>query len=143
SVSDTRQVFTQNNNNHNEQYNVVYKRDFEKDGHNIELEVDYSNFENEEDADFRFMGTSVQPDYLDFVDTRRQQTIANLDYVNPLSENSKLELGLEYRTFETNIDYSSTGLSFNDQGNLIPTPDTDRKSTRLNSSHVKISYAVF
>ena len=125
SVSDTRQVFTQNNNNHNEQYNVVYKRDFEKDGHNIELEVDYSNFENEEDADFRFMGTSVQPDYLDFVDTRRQQTIANLDYVNPLSENSKLELGLEYRTFETNVDYSSTGLSYNEQGNLIPTPDTD------------------
>src|SRR5690606_41055773 len=28
-------------------------------------------------------------------------------------------------------------------GRLTQDPDTDRKSTRLNSSHVKISYAVF
>src|SRR5947209_11157783 len=27
--------------------------------------------------------------------------------------------------------------------NLTPDPDTDRKSTRLNSSHANISYAVF
>src|SRR5690606_33324064 len=125
SVSDTRQVFIQKNDNHNEQYNFDYKRDFEKEGHNLELEVDYSNFENDEDADFKFMGTSNQPDYLDFVNTRRQQTIANLDYVNPLSESAKLELGLEYRTYETNVDYTSTGFSFNEQGSLIPTPDTD------------------
>lgn len=125
SVSDTRQVFSQDNVNHNEQYNFDYKRDFEKDGHNIEFEIDYSNYEDEEDADFRFMGTGNQPDYQDFVDTRRQQTIANLDYVNPLSETAKLELGLEYRTYETDMEYSSTGYSFNEQGQLIPTPDTD------------------
>jgi len=124
-VSNTQQIFIQKNNNHNEQYNFDYKRDFNKDGHNIEFEIDYSNFQNEEDADFRFNGTSNQPDYEDFVDTRRQQTIANLDYVNPLSETAKLELGLEYRTYETDVDYSSTGFSFNEQGNLIPTPDTD------------------
>src|SRR5690606_42107782 len=29
------------------------------------------------------------------------------------------------------------------RGRLEPAPDQDRKSTRLNSSHVKISYAVF
>lgn len=125
SVSDMKQVFIQKSNNHNEQYNFDYKRDFEKDGHNIEFEIDYSNYENNEDADFRFLGTSSQPDYLDFVDTKRQQTVANLDYVNPLSETAKVELGLEYRTYETDVDYSSTGFSFNEQGDLIPTPDTD------------------
>src|SRR5690606_23945561 len=109
SVSDLSQVFTQKSNNQNEQYNFDYKRDFEKQGHNLEFEIDYSNYENEEDADFKFMGTSSQPDYLDFVDTKRQQTIANLDYVNPLSETAKLELGLEYRTYETDVDYSSPG----------------------------------
>ncbi|MDG3583902.1 TonB-dependent receptor domain-containing protein [Galbibacter pacificus] len=125
SVDNSRQVFTNENSNHNEQYNFDYKRDFEKEGHNIEFEIDYNNFKDEEDADFNYIGASTQPDYQDFVDTRRQQTIANLDYVNPLSEKSKLELGLEYRTFETDVDYSSTGFTFNSGGVLIPTPDTD------------------
>jgi outer membrane receptor protein involved in Fe transport len=124
-LADSRQVFTQASENHNEQYNFDYKRDFEKDGHNLELEIDYSNFQDEEVADFKFQGATEQPNYMDFVDTRRQQTIANLDYVNPLSETAKLELGLEYRTYETDVEYASTGFSFNEQGELLPTPDTD------------------
>ena len=32
---------------------------------------------------------------------------------------------MESRNFETDVDYSSTGLSFNSNGNLIPTPNTD------------------
>ena len=62
---------------------------------------------------------------MDFVDTERTQTIANLDYVNPLDSISKLEIGLEGRFFETDVDYSSTGQSFNSNGNLIPTPSTE------------------
>ncbi len=124
-VDDNRQIFNNENSNQNEQYNFDYKRDFDKEGHNIELEVDYSNFTNEEDAYFDYLGTSSQPNYQDFVDTRRQQTIANLDYVNPLSEKSKLELGLEARNFETNVDYASTGYSFNNGGELVPTPGTE------------------
>ncbi|EIJ39569.1 outer membrane receptor protein [Galbibacter orientalis DSM 19592] len=125
SVGDTQQLFISNNSNQNEQYNFDYKRDFEKEGHNIELEVDYSNFSDEENADFNYSGATTQPDYLDFVDTRRQQTIANLDYVNPLSEKSKLELGVETRNFETNVDYNSTGFTFNSGGQLVPTPSTE------------------
>ncbi|MCF8716215.1 TonB-dependent receptor [Joostella atrarenae] len=124
-VDDNRQIFNNENSNQNEQYNFDYKRDFDKEGHNIELEVDYSNFTNEEDAYFDYLGTSSQPNYQDFVDTRRQQTIANLDYVNPFSEKSKLELGLEARNFETNVDYASTGYSFNNGGELVPTPGTE------------------
>jgi len=48
-----------------------------------------------------------------------------LDYVNPLDSISKLEIGVEARVFETNVDYSSTGLSFNSNGVLSPTPNTD------------------
>ncbi len=121
----TTQFFNSVQENSSEQYNFDYKMKFKKEGHNIELEVDYNKFKNDEDADFKSTGTTVFPNYKDFVDTKRTQTIANLDYVNPLDSISKLEVGLEARIFETNVDYASTGLSFNSNGNLIPTPTTD------------------
>lgn len=118
------QLFFDDSNNRSEQYNFDYKLDFNKEGHNIELEVDHNQFESEQDADFRSIGASTYPDYMDFVDTERTQTTANLDYVNPLDSISKLELGLQSRNFETIVDYSSTGQSFNSNGNLVPTPST-------------------
>lgn len=122
---DVTQIFGNVNENLSEQYNFDYKLDFNKEGHNIELEVDHNRFNDDEDADFRSTGASLFPDYMDFVDTERTQTIANLDYVNPIDSISKLEVGFEARLFETNVDYSSTGLSFNSEGDQIPTPSTD------------------
>ncbi|MEM9000589.1 MAG: outer membrane beta-barrel family protein [Bacteroidota bacterium] len=119
------QFFNNESDNLSEQYNFDYKLDFKKEGHNIELEVDYNRFTDDEDANFESVGTSLFPDYMDFVDTERDQTIANLDYVNPLDSISRLEVGLEARIFETDVDYASTGLSFNSNGDLIPTPSTD------------------
>ena len=121
----TNQLFNNNNENHSQQYNFDYKLEFTKEGHNIELEVDYNKFKDDEVAGFRSTGATIFPDYNDFVDTRRDQTIANLDYINPLDSISKLELGLEARVFETEVDYSSTGLSFTPSGTLVPTRDTD------------------
>ncbi|WP_299163934.1 TonB-dependent receptor [uncultured Eudoraea sp.] len=119
------QIFFNKSDNHSQQYNFDYKLEFKKEGHNIELEADYNKFANKENADFKSTGNTLFPDYQDFVDTKRDQTIVNLDYVNPLDSISKLEVGLEARIFETNVDYSSTGLSFTPDGNLVPTPDTD------------------
>ena len=111
--------------NHSQQYNFVYKWDFLKEGHNLELELDYNQFSNDEDAFFRSTGNTRFPDYQDFVDTGRDQTIANLDYVNPIDSITKIEAGLEARIFETDVDYSSTGLSYNANGDLVPTPRTN------------------
>ena len=119
------QFFDDVSDNRSEQYNFDYKLDFGKEGHNIELEVDHNRFDSGQDADFRSVGASLYPNYMDFVDTERTQTIANLDYVNPLDSISKLEVGIESRNFETDIDYSSTGFSFNSGGNLVPTPNTN------------------
>lgn len=69
------------------------------------------------------MGSSEN--YKDFNNTERESTTINLDYVNPLSETAKLELGLQARLFSSNILYSSTGQSFNEEGILRPTPNTD------------------
>ncbi len=118
------QFFRDDSENQSEQYNFDYKLDFKKEGHNIELEVDYNRFDSNQDANFDSTGATLFPDYMDFVDTERTQTIANLDYVNPLDSISKLEVGLESRIFGTDVDYSSTGLSFNSNGDLIPTPST-------------------
>ncbi|MFI8602970.1 TonB-dependent receptor domain-containing protein [Cellulophaga baltica] len=121
----SNQIFDNFQDNLSEQYNFDYKVKFKKEGHSIELEVDYNEFNQNEDAFFKSSGATVFPNYVDMVDTKRKQSIANLDYVNPIDSISKLELGLESRNFETNVDYTSTGLSFNETGNLIPTPDTD------------------
>jgi len=106
------------------QYNLDYKLDFGKEGHNIELEADYNVYDDEEIADFTFSGASPIDNYSDFVNTERDGLTVNLDYVNPLSESTKLELGLEARLVGTNIDYKSTGETYNSEGILRPTPAT-------------------
>ena len=122
---DLVQIFGNETSNRSEQYNFNYKLDFGKQGHSLELEADHSLFTNDEDANFTSSGAVLFPDYMDFVNTDRSQTIINLDYVNPLDSISKLELGLESRQFETEVGYSSTGQTFNSGGNLVPTPSTD------------------
>jgi len=123
------QIFLAESDNLASQYNFDYKHDFTKDGHNIELEVDYNIFNNDAPADFKFL-LGPNQNYKDFNNTDRESTTINLDYANPLSEKSKLELGLEARLFNSIIAYASTGDSFNNQGVLRPTPSTDFDYTR-------------
>ncbi len=90
-------------------YNFDYKHDFKKEGHNIELEVDYNVFDSDSDDDFNFIGgTGSFTDYNDLIDNERKNTTINLDYVNPLSEKTKLELGYEARLRRTDNNYQST-----------------------------------
>nr|WP_255444040.1 TonB-dependent receptor [Robiginitalea sp. SC105] len=119
------QFFDSRQENLSQQYNFDYKLKFDREGHELELEADLNRFDNDEDADFRTIGVTVFPDYMDFVDTRRTQTTINLDYVNPPDSVSKLEIGVQARLFETDTDYRSTGISYNAQGELQPTPSTD------------------
>lgn len=119
------QLFYNESDNISSQYNLAYKHKFKKEGETLDFEADYNMFDQGEIADFSSINIPFPPSYTDFVDTKRDQTTLNLDYVNPLSEKAKLEVGLEARLFDTNIDYNSTGLSFNEEGNIIPTPATD------------------
>ena len=127
------QLFNNVTGNLSSQYNGVFNHKFAKEGETLDFEIDYSKFNQDEVANFNFYNISFPPNYTDFVYTKRNQTVANIDYVNPFSENTKLEAGLEARLFETNIDYKSTGLSVNEnQDNVpdngdefIPTPSTD------------------
>jgi len=95
-----------------ETYNFNYTLDFEKKEHNLELEANFSNSDSPENA---FYNETINPsnlflNYTDDVKNDRSNTLLNLDYTNPISENSKLELGAEYRVNETENNRITTQL---------------------------------
>ena len=133
--------------NSTSQYNFDYKINFDDQGHNIELEIDHNAFDSSNISDFSYpIGSSV--DYLDFNKTDRKRTTLNLDYANPITENSKIELGIQANLFNSLIGYASTGDSYNLSGMLVPTPDSDFDYSRdiyalygnYNTKHDKWSY---
>lgn len=108
-LNDISQTLISDNDNLGSTYNFDYKHDFKKEGHNIELEVDYNNFNSDSDDRFNFTGGDGSlTDYKDIIDNERNNTTINLDYVNPLTEKVKLELGYETRLRRTNNKYQST-----------------------------------
>jgi outer membrane receptor protein involved in Fe transport len=123
------QTFISAEENSSSQYNFDYKLDLAKEGHNLELEVDYNVFDSENPLNYKFQ-LGDAPDFRDFNKTDRERTTINLDYANPLSETTKLELGVQARLFNTDIGYASTGESFNSEGVLRQTPSTDFDYTR-------------
>lgn len=130
---DQMQDFINDNDNRSSQYNFNYKLDFDEDGHNIELEADYNTFENDENADFMFMGAAFSNDYMDFVNTQRDRLTVNLDYVNPISETVKIEAGLQARVFSSDITRTSSQLVVNPfdlEGPFISSPSTDFEYNR-------------
>ncbi len=84
-------------------YNINYKIDFAKEGHNLEFEATYSDT----DSDVFIDNLNTLQDPLDFdfhvfnyfndINSIRDNSQINLDYINPISDKTKLELGLEYR----------------------------------------------
>ncbi|CAL2061625.1 TonB-dependent receptor domain-containing protein [Tenacibaculum sp. 190524A05c] len=98
----------QDNSSHNQTYNVNYKHDFEKKGHNIEFESTYSVNDSPQvlvNNDL-LNATDGELNYFNDINNERDNILINLDYTNPISEKGKLELGLEYRadgTDNTNI----------------------------------------
>ena len=115
------QVIDNNNENASQQYNINYKLDFDKEGHNIELEVDYNIFNSDVETFNSFYGTTIRPNFDEFTDTDRERTTVNLDYVNPLSESAKLELGAQVRLFTNALSYNSDARLRDEFGNYIPT----------------------
>lgn len=105
-------------------YNFNYTIDFDKKGHNLELEANFSNSDEPEIASYNEF---VRPfdltrNYNDEVENDRSTTLLNLDYTNPISENKKLELGLEVRLNDTknNNVTNQHDFVYDNNGNLIP-----------------------
>ena len=94
-------------------YNFDIKHRFNESS-SIEFEVDHSQFEGDESADFDFYGTAFTVDEaIERIGSQRDNTIFNLDYENDLTNNKKLELGLEARIQRTDNTYETTNPNFN------------------------------
>src|SRR2546427_2551198 len=79
--------------------------------------------------------------------TKEEMEGCSLENVEMLEKNASLSLPLQYREFLLGIGRGA-GILFQGTDIFFPSiiglkTDADRKSTRLNSSHSQISYAVF
>lgn len=120
--------------NKNEAYNFNYKLDFAKQGHSLEFEVTYSDNEspvNLTNVD-RINPNDGELNYFNIIKNNRNNTLVNLDYTNPLSDKSKLELGLEYRENNTENTNITNQVGFN---NSSFTYDRDIYSAYANYNH--------
>ncbi len=117
-------------------YNLNYKIDFKKEGHNLELEGNYSETNGTEDA-FNSDILNLTDNNLNFITdivNTRTNTQINLDYTNPTSKDGKLELGLEYRQNETNNNNITTQLG---------TPNSDFSYNRdIYSAYINYSHKI-
>ena len=94
SKTDIEQLYKSKSDNYNQSYNLDYKKKFKKEGHTLELEGNYSNNDDNENSVFSTPKTN-------YITNKGENSLINLDYTNPLSETSKLELGLESRLENT------------------------------------------
>ncbi|WP_347924746.1 TonB-dependent receptor [Pontimicrobium sp. SW4] len=134
------QGFINDDSNNSQQYNFDYKLDFNKEGRNIELEVDHNIYNGESETDNLFSGSFIsRPNFFEINDTDRNRTTINLDYVDPLSETAKLELGLQARLFNNTINYESDGRSQNMAGDYIPSLTYFDYSRDIYSAYVNYS----
>ncbi len=96
-------------------YNLNYTLDFEKKGHNLEFEANFSNSDEPENTAYNELinPNDLNLNYTDLIENDKSNTLFNIDYTNPLSEKSKLELGAEVRVNDTKNNRVTTQLDVN------------------------------
>ena len=80
----------------------------------MDLEINHSIYSGDQLANFRttFNNPSIPTSaYSDDISEKRENSTINLDYVNPLNEKSKLEMGAETRIVRTQNNYTTNNSS--------------------------------
>jgi outer membrane receptor protein involved in Fe transport len=111
--------------NYSGTYNLNFRRDFAKEGHNIEFEISYNGIaDGDEGLYVQLMNPSdLTSNYADQTRDDHSGTLINLDYTNPLSENATLEFGLEARLDGAVNDYRTDRHQFLYDENNLRIPD--------------------
>ncbi len=116
SDEDSQQLSTTLEDGHSQAYNVNYSLDFNKEGHNLDVEYNYNRNKEQENVDYltTFTPSNTILNRIDSSDDIRSTNLINVDYTNPLNENSTLELGVEARLRKTENDFQSDAVDNND-----------------------------
>ncbi len=95
-------------------YNIAYKKLFEREGETLDIELNHNVSTEDQDAYFTNIYRNLTPafNYADDLDDRFELSTANIDYVRPIGERSRLELGAEGRWFRSQNDFASTNTAF-------------------------------
>ncbi|MFD2890948.1 TonB-dependent receptor domain-containing protein [Flavobacterium chuncheonense] len=115
---DSDQFFFNENDSYNQTYDLSYHHDFNKKDEILDVQFNYSKTKNSEDTQYNEAIYSPYNSYsrFNFIDGNTDYFQFNLDYVNPLTESSKLELGVETRlqtTSNTFDDVQTSGTTYN------------------------------
>lgn len=91
-------------------YNLAYKHIFKKEGHTLDIEGNYSDTKEIQNASFDTQTTNIDNTYNstvydDYINGTRKLSTVNVDYVNPLNEKTTLEAGAEARITRTDNNY--------------------------------------
>lgn len=115
----TTQLFGSNGNNKNQTYDMVFKHDFEKKDENLELQLNYSHTVNDENTlyDETILNPSESFERRNIVKGTTDYFQFNADYVNPISETLKLELGVETRIQNSGNRFNDINPSFTSANN--------------------------
>ncbi|MDW8849187.1 TonB-dependent receptor [Flavobacterium sp. MMLR14_040] len=93
-------------------YNLAYKHIFKKEGHTLDIEGNFSDTKEIQNANFdtqitNLDNTSNSTVYDDYINGTRKLSTVNVDYVNPLNEKTTLEAGAEARITRTDNIYNT------------------------------------
>ncbi|MDI9257394.1 TonB-dependent receptor domain-containing protein [Flavobacterium sedimenticola] len=109
-LRDSKQFSYSDNDNYTQTYDLAYKHDFSKKGETLDFQANFSNTESPEKTDFKFNQTNPTSTRFTTNDIERDTDYLqiNLDYVNPITESIKLELGAETRIQKITNDFDET-----------------------------------
>jgi outer membrane receptor protein involved in Fe transport len=127
------------NDNKTGSYNLAYKHLFKKEGHTLDFETNYSKTSTDQEIIYNPSGDTPIVPYMDWKEQNRALTTVNVDYINPLSEKSTLELGAEGRLIRTDNNFDTTGIII-DQADYIYDQDIFSAYVTFGQKFKKFSY---
>ena len=146
-VLDTNSPAYTKGNSNNETYDFSYTLNLNDEGHKLELE---GNFSNSNEPSKSFYKELIRPNdltknYNDTISDIRKSTLLNLDYSNPISKNSKLELGLEARLEDSEKSNATTQQEFvyDTNGSLISDGNGWFQTTSKGNSSFKYTRDIY